>query len=526
MNSLMQSKHVWWVLGIASLLLFSSGIGNTPIYILDEAKNAEAAREMLSSGDWLVPHFNGELRTDKPPFHYYFMAFVYAIFGASAWTARIFSAIMGTITVLFTYRITREYLGLSAGWWTAISLLASLHWSFEFHLAVPDPYLICCTTLALLFFYKGFTDKSKGWLLAMYACIGFGALSKGPVAIALPGLIFLLFILYRRELNWKRILSLQPFIGALLVLAIALPWYIAVHFQTDGAWTQGFFVDHNLNRFSDTMEGHGGIFLYTPLVALLGLMPFSFFVVQAVRRAWLDRHKSFLAFAIIAAGTIIGFFSISSTKLPNYAMPSYPFLAILFGYYVSRLSQENLRKTWVPLSLGLLLLVSLALPIAAWFGIAKDTQVGEFKWVAYSLLPLPVGVLIAFVYFFRRKTDHMAYALSFAFMITGLLVFTHAYPSLYSKNPVSSSLPQMDSSRRLLYYKLGNSAFVFNTQKIIPRASSEAELSKLLREYPDAYIITRKRYMDELEGIGPWRTVSECRDTFEKPVTIVLESNQ
>lgn len=523
MKSLTHSPSAWWILGIASLLLFSAGIGNTPIYILDEAKNAEAAREMLSSGDWLVPHFNGELRTDKPPFHYYFMALMYALFGASAWTARIFSAVMGTLTVLFTYRITSEYLGRAAGWWTAIALLASLHFSFEFHLAVPDPYLICCTTLALLFFYKGYTDKSQRWLFAMYGCIGLGALAKGPVAIALPGLIFLLYILYRRDLRWKSLMALRPFRGALLVLAIALPWYLAVHFQTDGAWTRGFFIDHNLDRFSDTKEGHGGIFLYTPLVALLGMMPFSFFIVQALGRAWRDRQKSLLAFALIAAGTIIGFFSLSSTKLPNYAMPSYPFLAILLGYFTSQMPHMQLKKTGVWASLALLFLVSMALPIAAYIGIGQDKEVGDLAWVAYSLAPLPVGAAFALFFYFRRKTDRMAYTLSLSFVLTGLLVFTHAYPRLYSRNPVSEALPQMNTERPLLYYKLGNPAFVFNTQRIIPRASRESELRELLRQYPDAYIITRKRYLSELQPLGPWRTVSESRDTFERPITLVLE---
>ena len=73
------------------------------IYILDEAKNAECAREMLVSGDYIVPYFNGQLRTDKPPLHYFFMVISYKLFGVSAFSARFFSAVFGALTILISF---------------------------------------------------------------------------------------------------------------------------------------------------------------------------------------------------------------------------------------------------------------------------------------------------------------------------------------------------------------------------------------------------------------------------------------
>ena len=100
-------------LGLISLLLIAticlfSGIGKTSLYSLDEVKNAEAARQMIVQNDFITPVFNGELRTDKPPLHYYFMAGSYQMFGFHPFSARFFSAFMGLLTLLVIYLFTKK----------------------------------------------------------------------------------------------------------------------------------------------------------------------------------------------------------------------------------------------------------------------------------------------------------------------------------------------------------------------------------------------------------------------------------
>ncbi len=86
---------------VAAILIIR--LGATPIYILDEAKNAQCAREMLQRGDFIVPTFNGELRVDKPPLHYFFMMAAYKMFGINEFAARFFSVIMGLLTIWFRF---------------------------------------------------------------------------------------------------------------------------------------------------------------------------------------------------------------------------------------------------------------------------------------------------------------------------------------------------------------------------------------------------------------------------------------
>ena len=123
-------------------LLLLVRLGATPIYILDEAKNAQCAREMLQRGDWIVPTFNNELRTDKPPLHYFFMMAAYSMFGVNEFAARFFSAVMGLLTVLVTYLYTKKHTNAFTAFCSASVLILSTHFLFEFRLAVPDPYLI------------------------------------------------------------------------------------------------------------------------------------------------------------------------------------------------------------------------------------------------------------------------------------------------------------------------------------------------------------------------------------------------
>ncbi len=127
---------------IVSLSILLINLGNPDIYILDEAKNAECAREMLVNGDYIVPYFNGQLRTDKPPLHYFFMALSYQVFGVSAFSARFFSAVFGALTIAIVFAFCRRFFSIRVAWLSALALLVSLHFNFQMRLAVPDPYLI------------------------------------------------------------------------------------------------------------------------------------------------------------------------------------------------------------------------------------------------------------------------------------------------------------------------------------------------------------------------------------------------
>ena len=138
---------------------------------------------------------------------------------------------------------------------------------------------------------------------------------------------------------------MENFVAGIIMCAVAIPWYLLVHKETNGEWTKGFFLQHNFGRFSEPMEGHGGPFIIVPLIVFFGLLPASIFIGESFKKFKTRFSNSFLKLAFSVVGIFIVFYSISSTKLPNYAMPCYPFLAILLGNVINKAWEENKTKT-------------------------------------------------------------------------------------------------------------------------------------------------------------------------------------
>lgn len=493
------------------------------IYILDEAKNAECAREMFVSGDYIVPTFNGQLRTDKPPLHYFFMVTAYKIFGVSAFSARFFSAVFGALTILITFLFTNKYLSEKKAWTAALILISSIHYNFQMRLSVPDPYLIFFMTASFMSFFLFINERKKLWLWIMYAAFGLGLLTKGPVALGLPGLIMLIFLIVSKRLTWATIRSFNIPIGVIIVLAIALPWYWMNYVATNGVWTEGFFLKHNLKRFSDTMEGHGGFFLLPLLMVIAGLLPLGIFSMQALVANFKRSRHEVVLFAQVIVIVIVLFFSFSQTKLPNYTTPAYPFLAISISWLLSKVVNQTASRKGISWALWAYLVIAFAIPVAVYLFLKNDPVLTGMEWVWSCFVLMPMGAIAAIFFFLKSNRLSMVLAsLGITVIITNGLLFGVAYPEVYRHNPVASSLDQVKQYEEVVYYKMMNSAYVFNMQRIIPMIADQASLKAYLKDHPGAAVISRKQYEDEIRAANPALTpVFEQRDTFEKPVTVV-----
>jgi|TARA_A100001011_G_scaffold397949_1_gene500637 4-amino-4-deoxy-L-arabinose transferase-like glycosyltransferase len=485
-----------------------------PISILDEAKNAEAAREMLISGDYWVPKFNGELRTDKPPLHYYFMAIGFKLFGASVFGARFFSACMGLILLLATYRFAQDHMGEKVAKNTFFVLLSSFFFMQEFRLAVPDPYLITFVSLALFQFYNYYKKRKYIHLLLFYAFLSLATLSKGPVAIALPGLSVFLFLVLNGE--FKRVFDFYPIMGLLCILTLTAPWFIQVHLLTDGLWTNGFFFQHNFDRFLSPMEGHGGIFLVTWGFVILGILPFSFFIPQSLRTAWQQRKNSTLLFALCIIIVFILFFSVSSTKLPNYTMPCYPFIALLLGYYIKQ-KQDMGIESWDLFSISLLSILAIALPIVVYFVLSQDQSLFTFKNLAFTFIPTVVGTLVGLIFFFQKKIKQLIYMLICSW---GILVFIFngfIFPSLTNTLPTTIVANKLTDKANIVVYKRMDAAFPFTFQSTFKVINTIDEL----RLYSGYYVLTNHpegQSLDEQIGI---KKIVDQKALFENHTSVL-----
>jgi len=509
---------------IFSFVLISSNIGGLYIYALDEAKNSVCAREMLERGDLIVPTFNQELRTDKPPLHYYFMQMAYLIFGVNEFSARFFSVIMGVLTILTTWWLATRYLGPRTGFYSALVLLSSLHFILQFHMAVPDPYLIFFITIGLALFYVYYIEESPLCLLLAYLFFGLGTLTKGPVAIVIPGSSILIFLLINKKLSWKYFMSLKPHWILGVFLLVILPWYLLVSLKTNGEWIREFFLYHNVNRYTDSMEGHGAIFLVTPLMVIFGVLPFSIFVVQSFRLGWRKRkEKKLLLFSIVIILTIVVFFSISSTKLPNYTVPAYPFLAVLIGNYLAQLHdsfKDHFRTTLI--TIIIYLFIVFAIPLILYYGLQMDPVLIYLRHLAVYFIILPLGGLWALYFSLKSNFKGILISLSLSWILIILLFFYIIYPQIDQNNPVAKTIHLIDSELPVASYKIYNPAFSFYIRKPFPEFDNKADLEDYIK-INRGYIITRKSYADEINDLPQLKRIAEAKDIFEIPTTVVYQ---
>ncbi len=331
-------------------LLFLLGLGTLGLTDRDEGSNAEAAREMVESGDWITPTLNGEPRFAKPVFLYWLISGAYRLFGVSEFTARLPSALFGLALILLQYWFLARLRGATLGFLGALMLLLNVEIIAIGRLVLTDSVLIFFTTLALFGFWLGFhgTGKARHYLWLLYIGMALGTLTKGPIGFAVPLLAIVPYLTITHR--WRRFWQTgYPLAGSLLFLALALPWYgmmLAIH---GVRYTTSAQAD-TVGRFLNVIGGHGGtLFFYVP-VLLFGFFPWSGLLPVALyqglrnwRGYWADRRtekeegaQELELFASLWIVATFVFFSASATRLPHYIGPLFPAAALLTSAYWHR----------------------------------------------------------------------------------------------------------------------------------------------------------------------------------------------
>lgn len=509
---------------ILAVVVYTANIGGTSVYILDEAKNAGCAMEMYNRHDLVVPTFNGELRTDKPPLHYFFMQAAFSIFDVTPFSARLFSSMMGVLTILSVFLFVRILENEEVAFFSSLILLSSIQMGIQFHLAVPDPYLIFFLTTGLLSFFTGWKTNKKVFYYLFYVCIAFATLVKGPMAILLPGLILSIFLLIQKRISWKDFGQYRLLQGVAIFCLIALPWYVMVGMQTQGIWLEQFLFKHNVGRFTKTMEGHKGFPLASLVILIVGTLPFSLFIPQAIKNLRKIQHDNLLIrFCLIAVGVIVVFFAFSKTILPTYPEPAIPFFAIILGYVFYHWIGRDIGQMKLWINALVYFIITAIIPFAVWIALKNDSSIYQLTNLSYYFIILTAGALLGLIYIVKGNLKSGLYAYAFSSIVFMLVFFYIMFPQVDQRNPVALSKPLFKNTKsKIVYYKDINPAFIFSLQQTIPKLSSAEEVSNYFDNKEAVYIISQKRYLPELQTLG-LKVVFEGQDLFEKPITIILE---
>lgn len=317
LNPLRWTSSTWVLLALLSLYLVQ--LAGAPLFDVDEGAFAEASREMLASGDWGHTTLNGNDRFDKPIFIYWCQAALMSIFGPHDWVARLPSALAILAALVAVWRFASTHWGEETGQRAGFMLANSLGLLAIGRAATADGMLNSLLVATSLTLWTFASTGSRTALLWAYAWCGLGLLTKGPVAALVPGVTLVVWSLFSDwgRTAWRAFWEPK---GWMILSIIAAPWYLYALHRHGMAFVDGFFLKHNMQRFTGTLEGHSGNGLYYLAVLPLLVLPWSPWCLQllsGIRQQWENPLKRFLWIWLLF---VLAFFSLSGTKLPHYML--------------------------------------------------------------------------------------------------------------------------------------------------------------------------------------------------------------
>ena len=346
------------------------GLGSSSLWDSNEAFYAETPREMIESADYVNPSFNYQPRFNKPPLSYWVVALFYKAFGVSELSERVPIALGALALVATAFALARAIYSFEAAILSAIALAISPRFLMFSRRIMIDVYLAMFMAFALVFFAlaEKHTERRRLYLALMYASIGLGVLTKGPVAIVLPAIVFFIYLAASRQL--RKVRGMMIGWGAVIVAIIVVPWYVAVYTEHGWLYIKSFLLLDNVSRYTQAKWGPGrGSFFYLPV--LIGdMFPWSLFLpaalwlqssrsirfIKGVRaktetdwakaRFEINKNESLALLPVIWVIVIVGFFSISRSKEDLYILPVYPAAAALVGGLLSGFIQGKLSAPW------------------------------------------------------------------------------------------------------------------------------------------------------------------------------------
>jgi 4-amino-4-deoxy-L-arabinose transferase-like glycosyltransferase len=304
----------------------------------DEPRFARATVEMVESGNYLYPTFNGRLRPDKPILIYWLMSVPVRVLGPTSLACRFCGAVGIAATCLLTFLLGRRFTGDKAGWWSMVVLASTLMVIVEGTAATSDAILLPCMVAVMVFFSRGLTSGLRWYdVLGMGLALGAGLLAKGPVALLpLPVIAVTLWLTRKGGVRVGAHLAQlggATVLGALLFVAWALP----ANHATGGEFLRLGIGHHVLARSARPLEHHGGAFLlhlpyYLPVI-VAGFFPWTLHLPGAVsavlgRRVGSAHFRElFLAWVV----SVVALMTLIATKLPHYVLFTWPALALAVG---------------------------------------------------------------------------------------------------------------------------------------------------------------------------------------------------
>jgi 4-amino-4-deoxy-L-arabinose transferase-like glycosyltransferase len=438
--------------------LYLVGNARVSLWDRDEPRYAQASRQMLASGDWLVPMFLDDLRIKKPPLIYWCQATSMAIFHRvapdgslsidqrmerDAAAARLPSSIAILLTLTLLAVVLKRIGGETFAFWSVLIFGTSGLVIMSAKMCLTDAVLLFFVTTSQLCLYAMYRRRASWGVVAAFGVsTGLGLLTKGPVVLGVNAMTLIVLGVLRfidRRQSPERTAPAGPvrWLGVwfkvvlvlALVAAIVGPWVYMMQHRLSGKLAD--VVRHEvLERMIHPLEQHKGPPGYYLISIFATFLPWSLFLPMAIYRAWQDRRDPLVRFSFAAAVGPWLMFEVIQTKLPHYVLPCYPFLAILTARaFLGAAPAEWRSRAWV-IGAGVWSLALVGMELGPW--VAASPKVGFENLPRTAMVLVTVATIffavLVFVLFLRRRIMAAAYSMAAGMFVLFFLHFTLYLP--------------------------------------------------------------------------------------------------
>ena len=532
-----------WVLIITLALAVAPyfvRLGSSSLWDSNEAFYAETPREMIEARDYINPTFDYRPRLNKPPLSYWAVIPFYKLFGVSEASERLPIVLGALIMIATAYALGRVVFSETAGLLAAIGLAIAPRFLMFSRRIMIDVYLAMFMALALLMFVlaERRPERRRLYLILMYVSIGLGVLTKGPVAVALPALVLLIYLAAYRRLRQLRELMLPA--GLLIVAVIVSPWYVAIYAQHGWKHIETFIFQDNLSRYTQAVWGprRGFDFYFTAIIG--DFFPWSIVLIPVAvlgaARLWslrgagqsIANRRGPVLLAIWVA-IIVVFFSFSKSKEDLYILPIYPAAAALVGGWLARfVSGEHPLKQgvlqWTVIAMGASIALAGAV-ILFFFG--KGTQPYEIAGAGpIGFLAILGGIAAAGAAIVRKwRAALLATALSvagcnWAFALWALPDFERFKPV----RPLCQAIVSIAGPDSLVgYYRTAYPSMVFYLRREVFEYYHQEEIDAVLTSDKEVFCLMSTAEFETLRMRMPQIRVLASHPTFQVKLNGILD---
>ncbi len=527
-------KDIPFLLGliVIGLVLFLFYTWSIPLVDPDEPRYASTANDMVMHNNWIVPHFNGAPRINKPPLFYWVIAVSYKIFGISEFSARLPSTLAAIGTVMITYLWGKRLKDRKNGFWAGVMLMVSPLFFFVSRLCITDMLLTFFVSASLYLFFIEYTEANKSNLrrLFLYFLLSMVFLVKGPVGLLLFVLITIGFLLWIRDFHSIRSIWCLP--GFLLFLGIICAWGIPFWLSLGTKQIFALLSQEMSGRFVSGYA-HPQPFYYYVQVFFLGFFPWSLFVFipfipilkQGQSMPVEEKRQMYFFFSWFIF--TIFFFSLSHSKLMTYILPISPAIALLTRS-LSRWETKGTFGNSYLWTLWLALFVSATIPLALIFIMLKWAPAVHGLSTIHMIIPtvvLSVGTVVSICAFFRSRR-FLRIIKIFCFTNCLVLGIIMAYSVKYigtfrsTKGIVQNCLSDK-KNYMLLTYGRTKPSLVFYSGKNVLEIEADTRVEKLISDQECSLYVVMS--IDDYQKKQEWIHKERLHAICQNSTHVILE---